>query len=387
VKTKAHRGKPASAMAGQFQEWLEERRDLLPRSRDDYGRDCQRLVEFFATQGADCATQVTRKMAEAYATMLEKSGRRTKSRGRSAGLAKSTVKKRLAIASSFFADLAADELIAKDPFATVRAPKLPKRKLVCPTFDEAQDLINDIGQLGWLDARLRLLLGFAQHTGARISEILGANWGDFDFTLADHGMVKLRGKGDKERDVPLSKWFAEELQRYRKYWGPGAKGMKNAAVFVGRKGGRLQAKAVYAAIERKGLRSKYGLHPHLLRHTFGTTLANGGVPVHVIADLMGHASIASAEIYIHATGAQSKTAIRVLDWLMGYVDEHKQALADRRAGTASRPPVVYGRAQSVGSGTSYLIIPLAPVVPLALVPSHESSDAAGASRRTPRRAA
>jgi integrase/recombinase XerC len=222
------------------------------------------------------------------------------------GLDPATVKARKSMASGFFGNLVKLRDLSANPFATVETPKLKKRVLHnLMTFAEAEAIIAALPTAGWYGPRLRMLLGLGLHTGARLDEIVKANWGDINW--ADE-LITLDGKGDKERNVSLTPWLVAELAAYKAAWAGGSKGFAQAPIFIGRKGHRLAHKAVYAAIEKFALRSTYGLHPHLLRHIFGTKLGRS-TRLQDIKEVMGHASVATSEQYIHASAQDTKAAI------------------------------------------------------------------------------
>ena len=223
------------------------------------------------------------------------------------GLDPATVKARRAMAAGFFGNLVALGDVPRNPFATVETPRLKQTVLrVSMSFDEAEAIIQQLPLMGWYGPRLRILLGLALHAGARIDEILKADWGDIDWTA---NLITFNGKGSKQRNVPLTPWLRAELADYRARYGTGAKGFAAAPIFIGRKGGRLAHKSVYAAIERFQLRSKYGIHPHLFRHLFATQLARKDTRLTDIKKALGHASAASSEKYIDAVAGDIAEAM------------------------------------------------------------------------------
>lgn len=207
-----------------------------------------------------------------------------------------TVKARWAMARGFFRDLRASGQLRIDPFETVKPPRVKAEVLdIRMSFQEAERIISQIPSESWYGARLRLILLLGLHAGGRLGDILRLNWGDIDLVTA---RVTFLGKGGKERVAGLTPFLVSELTGYRKRWGDGQRGLSGAPVFVGRKGNRLAAKAIYPAIERFHLRSEYGVHPHLMRHLF-TTCAAKVVALHEVSSVTGHASVAAMEPYLH----------------------------------------------------------------------------------------
>jgi integrase/recombinase XerD len=146
---------------------------------------------------------------------------------------------------------------------------------------------------------LELLYG----SGARISEAVGLDIDDLDL---EHGVVLLRGKGGKERMVPLGSYAREAVGAYLVRARPAlaAKGIGTPAVFLNQRGGRLSRQCAWtvlrAAADRAGLDAEH-LSPHTLRHSFATHLLDGGADVRVVQELLGHASVTTTQVYTLVT--------------------------------------------------------------------------------------
>ena len=137
-------------------------------------------------------------------------------------------------------------------------------------------------------------------TGVRVSELVGLDWGDIDFQL---GILRVIGKGSKERIIPVGELALQALRDYgieqEKKWGRKAKG--EAAVFLNGRGGRITTRSVARIVEKHlraaGIPVRMG--PHGLRHTFATHLLNSGADLRVIQELLGHASLSTTQRYTH----------------------------------------------------------------------------------------
>ena len=189
-----------------------------------------------------------------------------------------------------------------DVAAAVRPPVPARRLPKAVSVEEVERLleaaISDGGPLGLRDrALLELLYG----TGARISEAVGLDVDELD--LLD-GVVRLLGKGGKQRLVPVGRYAREALEAYLVRGRPALAGPRSgAAVFLNARGGRLSRQSAWtvlrAAAGRAGLTVE--LSPHTLRHSFATHLLDGGADVRVVQELLGHASLTTTQIYTLVT--------------------------------------------------------------------------------------
>jgi len=194
-------------------------------------------------------------------------------------------------------------LAAGDPAAEVKPPPPPRRLPKAISVDEVERLLAATGSGATpREQRDRALVEVLYGTGARISEAVGLDLDDLDLQT---GQVLLRGKGGKQRIVPLGRPAQAAL---REYLDSGrvallAPGKGGPAVFVNTRGGRLSRQSAWAvlqtAAERAGLTQH--LSPHTLRHTFATHLLDGGADVRVVQELLGHASVATTQIYTLVT--------------------------------------------------------------------------------------
>jgi integrase/recombinase XerC len=151
-----------------------------------------------------------------------------------------------------------------------------------------------------LPNRDRAILEVFYSTGIRVSELVGLNWSDVDFQL---GIVRVVGKGSKERIVPIGQMALDALGDYsqdlRKKWSLACRG--ESPVFLNHRGGRITTRSVARIVEKHlreaGIAVKMG--PHGLRHSFATHLLNSGADLRVIQELLGHASLSTTQRYTH----------------------------------------------------------------------------------------
>jgi integrase/recombinase XerD len=201
--------------------------------------------------------------------------------------------------------LVRDGRAAADPASSVRPPKLPRRLPKAISVADVERLIEaSEGDHGPRALRDRALLELLYGAGARISEAVGLDIDDVDLTA---GVVLLRGKGNKERRVPLGRYAVDAVSAYL-VRGRAALVARAArpspALFVNTRGGRLSRQSAWGVIrscaERAGLDADH-LSPHTLRHSFATHLLDGGADVRVVQELLGHASVTTTQIYTLVT--------------------------------------------------------------------------------------
>ena len=206
-------------------------------------------------------------------------------------------------------------IVPTDPAAPVTPPKNVKRLPKAVSVEDIQRLLAVPDRETATGLRNRAILEFLYATGARVSEMLNANIDDvhFEGTLTDEdgnqitlpGYVRLFGKGNKERLVPIGSYAQKAIQDYLVRARPSlvAHGKGTAALFVNGRGGRLGRQGAWLilkeAAEAAGLSSDFS--PHSMRHSFATHLLQGGADIRVVQELLGHASIATTQVYTKVT--------------------------------------------------------------------------------------
>ena len=213
---------------------------------------------------------------------------------------KSSVGRKLAALKGFFRYLIAQKQIEKDPLLLIHSPKQEKPLPTFLSVDDAFQLLAGVKIKTDLDVRDRAVLEVFYSTGVRVSELVGLNWADIDFQL---GIIRVVGKGSKERIVPIGEVALRALRDYsqelRKKWNLPCKGQ--IAVFLNNRGERITTRSVARIVEKHlkqaGIPIKMG--PHGLRHSFATHLLNSGADLRVIQELLGHASLSTTQRYTH----------------------------------------------------------------------------------------
>lgn len=197
--------------------------------------------------------------------------------------------------------LAREGIEQDDPSGRLRPPKAPQRLPKALTIDQVERLLSAPSADDPIGIRDRALLELLYATGARVSEAVGLDVDD----LAHGEVLRLRGKGGKERIVPIGSFARAAVDAYLTRVRPGlaAKGRASARLFLGARGAPLSRQSAWlvirAAAEKAQITSE--ISPHTLRHSFATHLLQGGADVRVVQELLGHASVATTQIYTHVS--------------------------------------------------------------------------------------
>lgn len=197
--------------------------------------------------------------------------------------------------------LAREGIEGDDPSGRLRPPKAPQRLPKALTIDQVERLLAAPSGDDPLGIRDRALLELLYATGARVSEAVGLDVDD----LAHGDVLRLRGKGSKERIVPIGSFARTAVDAYLTRVRPGlaAKGRASARLFLGARGAPLSRQSAWlvirAAAEQAQITAE--VSPHTLRHSFATHLLQGGADVRVVQELLGHASVATTQIYTHVS--------------------------------------------------------------------------------------
>jgi len=275
----------------EFTAYLRDERNLSPHTLRAYEREVASFQEFAETE-MSCAAPaaVTPGMVRAYLANLH-----------SRKLARVSVQRALGALRTYFRLLAREGVVATNPARVVPTPRAPKRLPEVVTSSQVGDLLNAIDETpaGRRDrAALELLYG----SGLRAAELVGLDLDDVDL---GRRLVRVRGKGGKERIVPFGHPAVVAIRAYL----PARAGWRAAAaahepgepLFVNQRGGRLSDRSLRRIVDAAvhHIASIHHLHPHTLRHAFATHLLEAGMDLRAIQELLGHASLSTTQRYTH----------------------------------------------------------------------------------------
>jgi integrase/recombinase XerD len=257
-----------------------------PRTVDAYRRDLESLAR---TLGGSPAKATTEEL-ELWIAEL-----------RAQGLAPSTVARRIAAARTFFRHLTLLGIRGDNPAAELELPRRTRRLPRTLSAGEAERLIDAASGTTPRTLRDRALVELLYGAGLRVSEAVGLDRSGVDL---EQRLVRCIGKGDKERIVPIGRRAVEALRYYLARGRPHLDVRHRPELFLNARGGPLTRAGAFLIVRR--LAEKAGLepgrvHPHLLRHSFATHLLEGGADLRSVQEMLGHADLATTELYTHVT--------------------------------------------------------------------------------------
>ncbi|MBZ5734128.1 site-specific tyrosine recombinase XerD [Nocardioides sp. TRM66260-LWL] len=279
-------------------------RGLAANTLTSYRRDLRRYRGFLAGLG------VTRLAEISEATVAQFLVRLREGDDLHPPLGASSAARTVVAVRGFHRFAVADGLAPADPAAGVRPPAPGRRLPKALPLSDVEAILEAAGAPGTaLALRDRALLEVLYGTGARISEAVGLDVDDVDRGAPDghdahDGTVLLRGKGGKQRLVPVGSYALEALEAYLVRGRPALVGAASGpALFLNSRGGRLSRQSAWTTLVRAAERAGVtrDVSPHTLRHSFATHLLEGGADVRVVQELLGHASVTTTQIYTLVT--------------------------------------------------------------------------------------
>lgn len=273
---------------GSFCEHLAFERGLSPRTIDAYRRDTERFAGFLEARGI-------RRIGDASAHDLREFVYHLKDRG----LEATSIRRNLSAIRTLYAFLLAEGVVATDPTEHVELPRAWRRLPGVLGRDDVARLLDAPDPAERLFWRDKALLEFAYASGVRVSELTALKVRDLDLT---EGIATVFGKGSKERIVPVGRSALRALDIYLRETRPRlVRGDAQGAVFLNHRGRPLSRMGVWTIlrrhVDRAGIRKR--VTPHTLRHSFATHLLEGGADLAAVQDMLGHADIATTQIYTH----------------------------------------------------------------------------------------
>lgn len=318
---------------GKFLAYLQSVKNSSPHTISNYGKDLSQFIEFLSPPGMQtpALTGVTHGMIREFVAHLHDQG-----------LEKSSIARKLAALRSFFKYCVREDHLKENPARLVPTPKLPKRIPSVLSAEEMNGFLNQLagmqtsapappaaaGKRGQISdnvsgaqsprvklaeeslllPRDRALLELLYAAGLRVSELTGLNLADID---EKERMLRVRGKGNKERIVPYGSKAQEALEKYwplreqllSQSFSARRAGPRTDAVFLNYAGRRLTQRSVGRIVKKyvRIVNMNWDLHPHSLRHAFATHLLADGADLRAIQELLGHQSLSTTQKYTHAS--------------------------------------------------------------------------------------
>lgn len=281
--------------------YLEAEKNASPYTVRNYTTDLlgsKNIKGFFAfleEKGVTSLDKADRRLMRDYMAYLMEQG-----------VVKASIARKLSAIRSFYRYLVREEILKANPVQETSSPKLDRRLPSFLTTEEisrlllAPDVSTPIGQ------RDRAFLELLYASGLRVSELAGLNLEQIDLDTRE---IRVIGKGAKERVVLVGEPATNALITYlnsgrRQLLGE----KKSKAVFLNYQGGRLSERSIQEILEQYAAKAALGkkVHPHMIRHTFGTHMLDGGADLRVVQELLGHSSLSTTQIYTHVSQSQAK---------------------------------------------------------------------------------
>jgi len=287
-----------SALIDSFLDYLRLERAYSPKTVQSYEIDLNEFEAYLRRADAELSLEtVTADNVRNWSMEMMEAGQK-----------ETSVNRRLSALRSFYRYLLRKGVIAVSPMQTVKGPK---KKKPLPSFlreDEMNRLLDetDFGE-GFEGERDRLIIELFYETGMRRAELVGLNEADVDFY---RGQIKVTGKRNKQRLIPFGEELASALRTYLEEKASEVPEAEDGALFVMKNGRRVTDGWIYRMVRRNlsKVTTIKKRSPHVLRHTFATTMLNHEAELEAVKELLGHESVSTTEIYTHTTFEELKNA-------------------------------------------------------------------------------
>jgi integrase/recombinase XerC len=278
-----------------FLTYLRAGRNASPYTVKNYCHDIGQFLDYCRAKGVGSIEQIDRSLLRAYLAELD-----------AAGYVKASIARRMAELRSFGDFLVREDVLERNPFRTVGAPRIPKRLPQYLTTAELEVLLSVPDTSTPRGLRDRAIIEVLYAAGLRVSELVGLNVRDVDLAQAQ---VRVVGKGGKERIGLLGRPAVRAVSAYLNGGRPELLGQRpTGALWLNHRGGRLTVRGVALVLDKAGRQAgiRTPVSPHVLRHTFATHLLDGGADLRVVQELLGHANLVTTQIYTHVSQSRAR---------------------------------------------------------------------------------
>ncbi|HZN90851.1 MAG TPA: site-specific tyrosine recombinase XerD, partial [Thermoleophilaceae bacterium] len=296
----ADRVQPYEHLVLDFLAYLEFERGLSRNTLDAYRTDLLQFGRFLEERDVSALEAQPSDIADFLEALARGDG------DRRAPASPATIHRKSACLRSFYRHLRRDGLLEGDPTATLSTPRRARKLPQVLTRGEVEKLLSQPRGTEPSALRDRALLELMYACGLRASEAIGLELMDVD---VEEGVLRARGKGSKERIVPIGQAALKALRIYLERGRPGlVKGAPEAHLFVNFRGGQLTRQGLYKIVRRHALTAGLAdqMSPHTLRHTFATHLLAGGCDLRSVQEMLGHADVSTTQLYTHLSSERLK---------------------------------------------------------------------------------
>jgi len=278
-----------------FLTYLWAAKNASPYTVKNYGTDIGQFLDYCGKQGVSSLEQVDRSLLRSYLAELG-----------TAGYVKASIARRVAELRSFGDFLVREEVLERNPFRLISAPRVPKRLPQYLTVAEVEALLAAPDTSTPLGLRDRAIIEVLYAAGLRVSELAGMDVADVSLAQA---RVRVMGKGNKERIGLLGQQAVRAVRAYLEAGRPALLSKHPTdALWLNHRGGRLTVRGVALMLNKAAKQTDIHtpVSPHVLRHTFATHLLDGGADLRVVQELLGHANLATTQIYTHVSQSRAR---------------------------------------------------------------------------------
>jgi integrase/recombinase XerD len=263
-------------------------RTLSVNTLDSYRFDLQRLGGYLHQNDVDGVDAVTPEMLSAFVRLLY-----------DIGFAATSIQRTLSTLRGYFSFLGAENIIKNNPTEYLESPKAIRHLPAVLSVEEILSMIDSVDLKKRCGIRDRALLETLYATGMRVSEL---SMFSFEQVLFDEGLIRITGKGSKERLVPIGEvalmWIKKYYETERPFL---SKPSSDSTIFLNVRGTGISRMGIWKIIRKYALKAgiKKKISPHTFRHSFATHLLDGGADLRAVQEMLGHANIVTTEIYTH----------------------------------------------------------------------------------------
>lgn len=289
----------------EYLNYLAVERGCSRNTVSSYGRDLERYIDGLEEAGVTNPDDVTGELIEAHVRSLSE-----------AGLAPASMERAVSTIKGFHRFMVAERITAVHAAANLPLPKKPERLPDVISRDKAADLLDQPFALSAAGQRDHCILEVLYGCGLRVSELCDL---ELNRVYLNDNLLRVIGKGNKERIVPIVGTAAAALSDYLANWRPKLErvGVNASEVFLNKNGRRISRQSVHNIVSTYGaVVGLENLHPHTLRHSFATHMLEGGADLRIVQELLGHSDISTTQLYTHL----DRSHIRAV-----YLESHPRA--------------------------------------------------------------
>jgi integrase/recombinase XerD len=273
----------------EFIRFLRVERNAAVNTIDSYSLDLKRYLQFLGQQGIGSAGKVERRHIISFLTLL-----------RDLGLTPRSISRNFSAIKAFHRFLISEELSGTDPTENVEAPKRSRRLPEVLNPNEIELILEQPNVHHVLGVRDRAILETLYATGIRVSELIGLKQTSI---LSDQRIIRVFGKGSKERVVPIGRSALLWIHKYQDEARARLSKRRetNDILFLNSRGKKLSRMAIWKIVHQFSVSAgiKKEVHPHTFRHSFATHLLEGGADLRAVQEMLGHADISTTQVYTH----------------------------------------------------------------------------------------